>query len=413
MKKHVINIFLCCQFGLLAVLLSGCVTTTNIPVTIREPEKWNKQRAFEVINASGNHINKEVFDTLSRSDNPELYRRTKSEPFINNDGLLLLSTKTTHVEHGPYVTRVSGVLEKKRVFPDIQHVGLQRKRSHWWTGYWSPLVILFAPPASDTFDLYVSGQGETRLVSWSRSPLMHDGAQWWFFPFWLAHPFHYLNNPEVREVAEAFEWLRLNGKSFWGAESFREQNLRDLEADLIRKTRAQPNAAPLSNSQITITLQSDGNADIGAVLKSGSALAKILSDAGQNAKPVPAALLDAAAKTGMTEKAALDTIQKAVFITGASIAFASPSEFGGATVKSVSRERFILTLNKPGGKEAALTHTVDFADVTVLKLRTNQTGKENGIVLLKGPAPIFVFDSNDDKTRDEYLAALVRLCATY
>ena len=147
------------------------------------------------------------------------------------------------------------------------------------------------------------------------------------------------------------------------------------------------------------------------MLKGGSSLAKILSDAGQNAKPIPAALLDAAAKTGMTEKAALDAIQKAVFIAGASIAFASPSEFGGATVKSVSRERFILALNKPGGKEAALTHTVDFADVTGLKLRTDQTGKENGIVLLKGPAPIFVFDSNDDKTRDEYLAALVKLCA--
>ena len=423
MKQYLAKIFLWCQFGILVALLSGCATTTSIPVTIREPEKWNEARAFKVINdwneqneeslssqagdnvAHNNHL---VLNKMRRSDNAGLYARTRSEPFITKGGVLHLSTKTLHTEFFNTYSIERFNVERKRIPLDVQHVEFQRERMHWWQSYWTYVVHWFTPPVTDNYLLSVSG--EKRLASWRCNSLQAE--LWQFFPFWLIRPLHYVNNPKhqegIREAAEAFEWLRLNGRYSSGTGSFAEQNHRLVEAKL--QTESRPVATPLPNAQISITLQSDGNADVGAVLESGAALAKFLTDAGNNSKSIPSTLLDAAVKAGITEKAMLDAIQKAVFVAGAGIAFSNPVTFGGATVNSVTRERFVLTLNQPGGKGTALTHTVDFADVTGLRLRTDKDGKENGIVLLKGPAPIFAFDFTDDKTRDDYLAALMVLC---
>jgi len=200
------------------------------------------------------------------------------------------------------------------------------------------------------------------------------------------------------------------GASSAGEESAAEQGRRQLEADAAAwRAKSSPTAADSIKPQFTVTFQTDGT-DTGTVVEPGVALEKFLNDAGQNAKPIPSALLDTAAKVGMAEKPALDTIQKGVFATGTSIMLTNLGTFGGITVNNVTREKFALTLTKPGGKEAALTHTVEFADVTGLKLRVDKDGKENGIVLLKGPAPIFAFTYTDDKSRDDYLVALLKLC---
>jgi len=228
MNRHI----LCLGVVLVGILLTGGCTTTpalDIAVRVREPDKWNEERAFTVINEKDASVRKKImawssqeslvdknYSTLSllkRGNIPrEKYHEMNSEPLITPEGFLRLDVTYTK----DMLTRV---FKKERVpLSVISRVEVKKKRIHIWPWYWTIVPLPF-PPVWDEYALTVYGNEKERpLVSWG-AVLLQDSpfdSLWGVFPFWLVRPLRCVNIPEqraeVQELVEAFEWLRLNNK---------------------------------------------------------------------------------------------------------------------------------------------------------------------------------------------------------
>ena len=229
-----------CLGGVLAgMLIAGCTTTPamDIAVSVREPDKWNEERAFKVINERDVAIKERIkadssfrykvndlvgenyaaLRNLRRGGNQwEKYQKMNDAPLFSSDGMLYLDV--TFAQDS--LSGMRGTLQKKRIpLSAISHVEVEKTRTHLWPWYWWPAPpILIFTPAYDGYVLNVHGnEKEKPLVSWEFSefsPTFNNRNIWCYFPFWMARPLHFVNNPkrqaEVQELVEAFEWLRLN-----------------------------------------------------------------------------------------------------------------------------------------------------------------------------------------------------------